>query len=152
MKSKIVWPVLSVLVAAGIFISSSVSGEVSGSASMAIAVYVRNLVPLDDDLLNFLVRKAAHFIVYFALAFCVAQSLKFHVHRLRLLLAVSWVIAAVYGVTDEIHQYFVPGRVMAFSDMVINAAGAFFGAGLVVWYLCKFAHRSAYAVGENSVD
>ncbi|MCL2225451.1 MAG: VanZ family protein [Defluviitaleaceae bacterium] len=135
---KIIWPVLSVLVALGIFISSAMTGEVSGYASMTIAGWVRYILPVSDSTLavmHFFVRKTAHFVVYFVLAFCVAHSFKFYVHSFRKLLLLAWGIASVYGVTDEIHQYFVPGRVMAISDMLINAAGAFVGAAVVVWYL-----------------
>ncbi|MCL1884570.1 MAG: VanZ family protein [Defluviitaleaceae bacterium] len=139
--TKIIWPVLSFLVAAGIFFSSSLSGEVSGYASMAIAQIVRDILPLEDaslSLFNFIVRKTAHFVVFFVLAFCVAHSLKFHVHRLRFLLLWAWGIASVYGVLDEIHQYFIPGRVMDVNDMIINSVGAFAGAALVVWYVKSF--------------
>lgn len=38
--------------------------------------------------------------------------------------AFSIAIAALYGITDEIHQLFVPGRVFAVSDMIADAAGA----------------------------
>ena len=138
--SKIIWPVLSVLVAVGIFFSSSISGEVSGGASMAIVEFMRRIMPLPDNIgidFNFIVRKTAHFAVYFLLAFCVAHSLKFYLHRAWILLVSAWGIASVYGVLDEIHQYFVPGRVMAVSDMLINAAGALAGAMLVVWWVRK---------------
>ena len=137
---KILWPILSVLVAAGIFISSSISGEASGNASMTIARLVRYVLPASDAVLaffHFLVRKTAHFSVYFVLSFCVAHSLKYYLHKLRTLLLSAWGIAAFYGVTDEIHQHFIPGRVMAFSDMLINASGAFFGATLVIIFLSK---------------
>jgi len=135
---KIFWPILSVMVAAGIFFSSSISGDVSGNASMTITMLVRFLSPVGDETLrfmHFLVRKAAHFTVFLVLAFCVAQSLKFYLHKLRTLFFSAWSIAAAYGVADEIHQFFVPGRVMAISDMLINAAGAFFGAAIVIFIL-----------------
>ncbi|MCL2577305.1 MAG: VanZ family protein [Defluviitaleaceae bacterium] len=141
-KSKrawiIIWPILSVLIAVGIFISSSISGEVSGNASMTIARFVRSFLPVSDSMLgfmHFLVRKTAHFWVYFVLAFCVAHSLKYYLHNRRTLILSAWGIAAAYGVMDEFHQYFVPGRVMAVSDMLINAAGAFLGALIVCCYI-----------------
>jgi VanZ family protein len=36
--------------------------------------------------------------------------------------------SAVYAVTDEIHQIFVPGRAAQFSDFVVDTSGAMFGA------------------------
>lgn len=32
-------------------------------------------------------------------------------------------ISALYGITDEIHQYFVPGRSAAISDLGLNSTG-----------------------------
>jgi len=139
--TKIIWPALSVLVAAGIFVSSALSGEVSGYASMTIAGLVRFFVPVSDStlaVLHFLLRKAAHFVVYFALAFCVAHSLKFYIHRANALFLWAWGIASIYGITDEIHQYFVPGRVPALLDVVINSVGAAAGAVVVLWWLCRY--------------
>ena len=33
---------------------------------------------------------------------------------------------------DEVHQYFVPGRIFLVSDMIINAAGEFLGVLLAL--------------------
>ncbi|MDR2019268.1 MAG: VanZ family protein [Treponema sp.] len=38
-------------------------------------------------------------------------------------------IASVYGVIDEIHQYFVPGRDCSLLDWIADALGAAAGAG-----------------------
>lgn len=42
----------------------------------------------------------------------------------------AWVVAAVYGATDELHQWFVPGRTAAVDDWVADAAGAALGLAL----------------------
>jgi len=143
---KIIWPVLSVLAAVGIFFSSSLPGDISGGASMAIAEMVRYFAPEATDetisLFNFIVRKGAHFTVYFVLAFCVAHSLKFHLSRRSVLFLTVWGIASVYGIVDEAHQYFVPGRVMAVMDMVINSVGAAAGAGFVCWWISRASRAS----------
>jgi len=36
----------------------------------------------------------------------------------------AWSIAFLYGIVDELHQSFVPGRVCSLSDLVSDAAGA----------------------------
>jgi len=128
-KAFYIWIGLSILCAAGIFIFSSIEGTESAAASMTIAGYLRLVLDLDYDILNFLVRKTAHVIVFFILSFCVTNAVKYIVRRDRIFL-VAWGVSSVYGVLDEIHQYFVPGRVCALSDMLINAFGAFLGAGL----------------------
>lgn len=57
----------------------------------------------------------------------------------RPLLAV--VLATAYGVTDEIHQSFVPGRDPSVGDLIADALGATLGATLVA-YLVRRARRS----------
>lgn len=37
-------------------------------------------------------------------------------------------VAILYGISDEIHQYFVPGRSMDIYDVLADAVGAFLGA------------------------
>jgi hypothetical protein len=39
-------------------------------------------------------------------------------------------IAIVYGITDELHQYFTPGRHCSFNDLLANAFGAFMAYGI----------------------
>jgi VanZ family protein len=36
----------------------------------------------------------------------------------------AWIISAAYGVSDELHQYFVPGRSTSAIDWVADAFGA----------------------------
>lgn len=38
----------------------------------------------------------------------------------------AWLCAVAYGVVDELHQSYVPGRVCSFADLVSDAAGAAF--------------------------
>jgi VanZ family protein len=40
-------------------------------------------------------------------------------------LAVAWIITFLYGISDEWHQSFVPGRVPDVRDVVANGVGAF---------------------------
>ena len=47
---------------------------------------------------------------------------------LNRLAVLTVLIATVYGITDELHQYFVPGRMMSGFDMLAN----FLGSSVVV--------------------
>lgn len=42
-------------------------------------------------------------------------------------MAVSFALAVLYGVTDELHQAFIDGRVASETDLLIDAAGAVAG-------------------------
>ena len=41
--------------------------------------------------------------------------------------AKAWVVAALYGVSDELHQALVPGRMPSIGDGLADAAGAALG-------------------------
>lgn len=141
MKSKAfyIWLLLSILCVIGIYISSSIEGAVSGAASMAIVERIRRFVGMDAQTLHFIVRKGAHFTVYFILAFCVTNTAKYVIKNKKILFWLSWGISSVYGVLDEIHQYFVPNRVFSVMDMIINALGALTAVLLVLFMQRKKA-------------
>jgi VanZ family protein len=64
--------------------------------------------------------KPAHFLEYAALGFLLARGLG--ETRPRWFLA--WCLAAGYGLLDEYHQSFVPGRYPSGADILMDAAGA----------------------------
>ena len=84
------------------------------------------------------VRKWAHIYVYAALGASVWLTLRAWAPAWR---TWGWGVAAlaictVYAGTDELHQYFVPGRAMLFSDIWVDALGAAVGIAVtaaVIW-------------------
>lgn len=55
---------------------------------------------------------------------------------------VALAIAVGYGITDEVHQMFVPGRHADVADVIADAAGAAIGVALC-WAWGILAHRNA---------
>lgn len=53
---------------------------------------------------------------------------------------VAVLLATLFGVSDEIHQYFVPGRAADVLDVVADGVGALLGA-LVVAFLSRLVGR-----------
>ena len=75
--------------------------------------------------------KVAHLIEYAVLGLALARPLGRSLTGGVLLAAVAG-IGLVYGVTDEVHQIWVPGRDFSFIDMAVDLLGALTGAGLWV--------------------
>ena len=89
---------------------------------------------------HLLIRKGAHFTEYAVLAALVANALRI-CGKLRWYLPV--IISAAYAVTDEIHQYFVPGRACRLLDVTIDTGGAVFGTAVFALgiFLLNKRHR-----------
>ena len=85
----------------------------------------------------------AHMAVYALLALVILRGLaggrRPGVTGARLLLAA--LLAAAYGITDEYHQSFVPGRDPSARDVAADAAGAVAGAGAGWVWSIVFAGR-----------
>ncbi|MEE2902701.1 MAG: VanZ family protein [Myxococcota bacterium] len=79
--------------------------------------------------------KIAHFIAYFIMGglFLRALALSFRWKR-RALVLMAAVIGSLYGVSDEFHQSFIPGRFAALDDVVADMMGSIFGAVCTSWF------------------
>lgn len=128
-----------------IFMFSAQPAEVSSETSSLPAEILAKIIKPNFDsytpeyqetLLNncqFVVRKLAHFSVYTILgilssiAFSSVKSLS---SKMKLISPA--VLCLIYAVSDEIHQYFVPGRSCRFMDIAIDFSGALFGLLLFV--------------------
>lgn len=113
-----------------------------GSATTVFEDIESGLVPKNDifgrNRFNFKndVRKAAHIFLFFILAVLVNMIFISHFGKNRLIYAlISFGFCVCYGVLDEFHQYFVPGRSMNLKDVLIDSAGVLAGV-VVVACLC----------------
>lgn len=68
--------------------------------------------------------KLFHVFEFFLFAFLALRLLLFYKVKKAYLFAI--VVSVLYGVTDEIHQLFVAGRVFSFLDMLANFIGSLF--------------------------
>lgn len=53
----------------------------------------------------------------------------------------SWLICAMYGLTDEWHQSMVPGRLTDLGDWLADALGAALGVGLARFQTMQYQTR-----------
>jgi len=94
-----------------------------------------SILPRDLALLNELLRKSAHLAEYGILAVLLYNFLKPAENPFWSPKAAHWALAysGCYSMTDEFHQYFVPGRHASLSDCLIDTTGALLG----LWVLSK---------------
>lgn len=113
-----------------IFLMSNQPGEVSSKQS-DLVIKIFSLVGIDlnsylGSIATFIVRKAAHFTEYFILYSLSIRVLKQYIEIKRARIYCLLIVLG-YAITDEIHQYFVPGRAMALRDVLIDFSGGIFG-------------------------
>jgi VanZ family protein len=77
-----------------------------------------------DDLLDFVLRKTAHMLVFGVLAVLVWHALRAERVSPGRALAAAWLATFAYAVSDEWHQTFVHGRVGHAQDVGIDMIGA----------------------------
>lgn len=83
--------------------------------------------------LQFIVRKGAHFVAYTILGgLCFVDCRLLKGFNLKKNFITAFLIAVIYAIFDEIHQYFVPGRACQFRDVMIDSCGAIFGICVVL--------------------
>lgn len=73
------------------------------------------------------VRKSAHFLEFAALGFFVSLMVNTIYLDFPRRFFISLAVGALYSLTDEIHQIFVPGRACEFTDILIDSLGVSIG-------------------------
>lgn len=155
-NSKIhIHALVTVIIMIFIFVQSALPSDLSQQESGVIVSFLSNFLWTDSELLSFVVRKCAHFAEYTLLGWSLALTVADYLERLRgaqpggsnrakpgdlrgAQLMAPWLIGTAYAVTDEIHQYFVPGRSCEVRDVVIDSCGVLVGALIVA----KLARRA----------
>ncbi len=56
-------------------------------------------------------------------------------------IAIASILASFYGITDELHQAFVPMRTPDVTDWGLDTLGAFAGALVVAWLVDALRQR-----------
>ena len=81
--------------------------------------------------------KLVHVAVYAALGLAVSFGMAraWPTWGLRGVFGLAVLLATAYGVSDEVHQSFVPGRSPDVRDVMADFAGAILGAGAYVMYV-----------------
>ncbi len=77
--------------------------------------------------------KIGHFVIYGLLALTVIWAPPQEVKKRRpwMVITITLVICILYGVSDEFHQSFIPGRFMSVGDLLADLSGIIFVC--VIW-------------------
>ena len=154
MRKKI-FLILAILWMAIIFSFSAKDADESTKESNAVGMFLGSIVYSDfedwqvEEQQEFAenwdhpVRKCAHMTEYAILGFFLVGARYDGREKCRRVVGRSLGIAALYAATDEIHQYFVPGRACMFTDVCIDSVGALLGVLFATVTLVSFEHSQS---------
>jgi VanZ family protein len=107
-------------------------------------IYLQSAYPAPEKLPSFiLMDKMLHFLAYALMGILFYRAyltLPYRPHR-QLLIVLSMVSASLYGISDEIHQHFVPSRNADMLDVVADTIGAV--CGVYLYQLWARQHEPA---------
>lgn len=139
------WVAVIVWMCVIFYLSDQVASD-SSQLSSGITEFIMNgmnqiLPKLQLELveMSFFVRKAAHFTAYFILGALLLHACWHSGFSGVRGIVLSFIIAVLYAISDEVHQLFVPGRSGEIRDVVIDSAGALSGifVCLVIWLIAR---------------
>lgn len=137
-----------------IFVQSAMPDYASDEESSYIVDIVKGIIntvsnsTIDLDFLTTIVRKMAHFTEYLVFGASLVLTIKslaeiISAHKIKEMVPsnieetkskainlwslLAWAFGTIYAISDEFHQYFVPGRSCEFRDMCIDSAGVAVG-------------------------
>ena len=126
---KIIKIIILILWMLVIFLLSNQTGsESTGLSDKLICSVMSNCTP---DIYSFIVRKTAHFILYFILG--IFTILNFKLSKESIINAI--LICIIYAFSDEIHQMFINNRSGELRDIIIDSIGAI--SSILLFYKLK---------------
>ena len=139
---------LAAAVLVSIFLLSAQPAVESNKNSTAVTEVIINTLPPTRNLpaaekheivtnTNNLVRKNAHFAMYFLLGGFIAAALmhSFPTKKWWRLWVIAALVCLIYAISDEVHQIFVDGRAYQARDVLIDLSGSLLSSGIIVMCL-----------------
>jgi len=78
-------------------------------------------------------RKAAHVFIFLLLGCSVTNTIRQTTDSFRRTFVISLIWCSAYAASDEIHQYFIPGRACMWQDWLLDTVSALLGITLVLY-------------------
>lgn len=98
------------------------------------AMSSQSTVPQASGISPALTAALGHLVVYAVLAVLIFRAVEIDVRNVTRCAVIAWGISTLYGITDEFHQSFVPGRYATVGDVLLDSAGAAAGLCLLLGY------------------
>lgn len=127
------------------------SSDLSSGITERIIETVEIIAPTDEisvDRLHHIIRKNAHFFIFFCLGLFVFTALKNRKMKGFRKERVAFYICMLYAISDEVHQLFVSGRGAQVKDVFIDSAGA--ACGILVASLISSFVKSRKRMKESA--
>ena len=126
--------ILVIIWMALIFVMSSFNSTESSNQSGFVVNLIINIFNIKNlELLSLIIRKTAHFTEYLILGLLVSNLIKNYNKKTY----IAILICILYAISDEFHQFFVPGRSCQLMDMIIDSIGSILG----IFTLKKIKHK-----------
>ena len=124
--------VLTACVLIAIFLMSAQEGDDSNKLSTSfLSLFVWGEIDF-YHMLHVVVREIAHMIEYAAMSVPLFVFVSTFIEKKKPLLSLPIAFSVLYAISDELHQYFVPGRSCEIIDVVIDSFGAI--CGIILTY------------------
>lgn len=128
-----------------IFMLSSQPGSESSELSGSFLNMIQSVIPI-PELSLFLVRKGAHFFLYFMLGIFTLQLFKHYQISLFRLFFYSFLFCILYSISDEVHQLFIVNRHGSIIDVCIDSIGSFLG--ILFCYFVKYINNHIHKLSN----
>lgn len=143
MKRKLISAVLIALTVTWMGVIFSFSCENGGESAESSGGFIKSFISLIDkdfdslsaekqteivERYDHFVRKTAHFTIYAILGGLLYLTVLSFGCKSKKSYAFAVLLGAIYASSDELHQYFVPGRAGMVRDVLLDTCGSAFGA------------------------
>ena len=122
-----------------IFIMSSIPGDYE-----FISHHLQTI--LNPSLQNFL-----HILLFGFLALLLLVTFRRYPFKERPSICLTAIISMSYGILDEVHQYFIPGRYMSLTDIYLNILGILIAIGVYKFFLFKNISVFRHSVNKQHI-
>lgn len=117
-------------------------GPVVAGMAAIFAVSAQSQPPVPEGMSN----TTGHVLAYAGLGVLIVRAVAgaLPARVTRRVALVTMAIAVGYGATDELHQWFVPGRVADVGDVIADAAGALIAVAVCwAWGIIRLPNRGS---------